>query len=69
MRICSWIVDSNLIGNESVHHRGHGGRRDIIFSDETRMIADERRLKNCSSLFYRYFPLRKSAFICVSIKI
>ena len=69
MRICSWIVDSNLIGNESVHHRGHGGRRDIIFSDETRMIADERRLKNCSSLFYRYFPLREFAFICVSIKI
>ena len=31
--------------------------------------ADERRLKNCSSLFYRYFPLREFAFICVSIKI
>jgi len=56
MLVSSIFIDSNLIRNESVHHRGHEGRRDIIFSDETRMIA-ERRLKNCSSLFYRYFPL------------
>ena len=68
MLVSSIFIDSNLIRNESVHHRGHGGRRDLIFSDETRMIA-ERRLKNCSSLFYRYFPLREFAFICVSIKI
>jgi len=34
------IFYSLLFRNESVHHRGHGGRRDIIFSDETRMNAD-----------------------------
>ena len=44
MLVSSIFIDSDLIRNESVHHRGHGGRRDLIFSDETRMIA-ERRLK------------------------
>jgi len=33
------------------------------------MIADERKLKDCNSLSYICFPLRKSAIICVSIKI
>ena len=55
----------NKYGHEAVHHGGHGEHRDIIFSDETRMITDERRLKDCSSLFYRYFPLWESAIICV----
>ena len=65
MRICSWIVGSNLFRNESVHHRGHGGRRDIIFSDETRMIADERRLKTVVLYFIVISlceNLRSSAF-------
>ena len=66
--ICYTDKYSNLFRHESVHHRGQGGHRDLVFSDETRMIA-ERRLKNSSSLFYRYFPLREFAFICVSIKI
>ena len=66
--ICYTDKYSNLFRHESVHHRGHGGHRDLVFSDETRMIA-ERRLKNSSSLFYRYFPLQEFAFICVSIKI
>ena len=65
MLVSSIFIDSNLIRNESVHHRGHGGRRDIIFSDETRMIADERRLKTVVLYFIVISlceNLRSSAF-------
>ena len=51
------------------HHRVAQSSTEYYLSDKTRINTDKRGLKDCSSLSYICFPLRKSAFICVSIKI
>ena len=51
------------------HHRVAQSYTEYYLSDKTRINTDRHRLKDCSSLSYICFPLRKSAIICVSIKI
>ena len=51
------------------HHRVAQSSTEYYLSDKTRINTDRHRLKDCSSLSYICFPLRKSAIICVSIKI
>ena len=51
------------------HHRVAQSSTEYYLSDKTRINTDRHRLKDCGSLSYICFPLRKSAIICVSIKI
>ena len=51
------------------HHRVAQSSTEYYLSDKTRINTNECRLKDCSSISYICFPLRKSAIICVSIKI
>ena len=58
----------HLAQNWTVLSVFHHSSTEYYLSDKTR-INTERRLEDCSSLSYICFPLRKSAIICVSIKI
>ena len=58
----------HLAQNWTVLSVFHHSSTEYYLSDKTR-INTERRLEDCSSLSYICFPLRKSAIICVTIKI